>query len=40
VVEAVQHPIPMLGDGFLPIGSAEDTLATVYGAVVPIEKTV
>lgn len=34
VIEAeskVVHPIPKLGDGFLPIGSEEDTLATVYG---------
>jgi hypothetical protein len=27
----VIQPIPMKGDGFLPIGSNEDTLATVYG---------
>lgn len=27
----VVQPIPMKGDGFLPIGSNEDTLATVYG---------
>lgn len=27
----VIQPIPILGDGFLPIGSNEDTLATVYG---------
>jgi hypothetical protein len=30
-VDKIVHPIPILGDGFLPIGSAEDTLATVYG---------
>ncbi len=29
--EKVEQPIPQLGDGFLPIGSNEDTLATVYG---------
>lgn len=29
--ERIVQPIPQLGDGFLPIGSAEDTLATVYG---------
>jgi hypothetical protein len=27
----VVQPIPIKGDGFLPIGSNEDTLATVYG---------
>lgn len=30
-IERIVQPIPLLGDGFLPIGSAEDTLATVYG---------
>lgn len=30
-IESISHPIPALGDGFLPIGSPEDTLATVYG---------
>eukprot|EP01034_Spumella_vulgaris_P039141 gene39141-48342_t len=29
--EKIEQPIPQLGDGFLPIGSNEDTLATVYG---------
>lgn len=29
--EKVVHAVPVLGDGFLPIGSAEDTLSTVYG---------
>lgn len=30
-VEKIVQPIPELGDGSLPIGSREDTLATVYG---------
>ena len=30
-VEKIVQPIPELGDGSLPIGSYEDTLATVYG---------
>jgi len=30
-VEKIVQPIPELGDGTLPIGSQEDTLATVYG---------
>ena len=29
--EPIIHPIPKQGDGFLPIGGAEDSLATVYG---------
>ena len=29
--EQILHTVPVLGDGFLPIGGAEDTLATVYG---------
>lgn len=29
--EEIIHPVPKLGDGFLAIGSEEDTLATIYG---------
>eukprot|EP01038_Epipyxis_sp_PR26KG_P008512 gene8512-11507_t len=30
-VQPIVHTIPQLGDGFLPVGSEEDTLNTVYG---------
>jgi hypothetical protein len=40
IVESVQHPVPMLGDGFLPIGSPEDTLATVYGRNVLLRERI
>lgn len=33
--EKIVQPIPEAGDGFLPIGSPEDTLATVYGMPKP-----
>ena len=39
IVDPIQHPIPMLGDGFLPIGRPEDTLATVYGMPKAIKST-
>lgn len=31
VEQPIVHKIPQLGDGFLPIGKPEDTLATIYG---------
>lgn len=34
-VEEVTHPYPAMGEGFLPIGSPEDTLSTVYGMPKP-----
>lgn len=33
--EQIIQPVPEAGDGFLPIGSEEDTLATVYGMPKP-----
>lgn len=35
IVQKIVNPIPQLGDGFLAIGSPEDTLATVYGQTRP-----
>lgn len=35
-VRGVDHPIPQLGDGFLPIGGQADTLRNVYGTTRPV----